>query len=149
MDLVVLKTISGLSFIGPLNEKIIVNTIQNSFNLMKSFISNHHEQINEVLLENDLYSKLEIIQALMIDIEGDQDSLQKQSIQKSLLNLHMIVEDILKLLEIIDQKIKYHNTKYFSKWRSINYEKQIVQLKKSIQILDRRYQMFLEVLKVR
>lgn len=149
METAVLTTLSGLSITSNITEKVIINTIQNSFSLVKRFVSFQHEQIKEVLSEHDLISKLEIIQALMSDIEEDKKSIQKQSIQKSLTNLHFVVEEIHRLMENIDNKIKYHQTKYFSTWRSLNYEDEIKKLKRYIQLMDTRYQMFLEVLKVR
>jgi hypothetical protein len=149
METAVLTTLSGLSITSNITEKVIINTIQNSFSLVKRFVSFQHEQIKEVLSEHDLISKLEIIQALMNDIEEDKKSIQKQSIQKSLTNLHFVVEEIHRLMENIDNKIKYHQTKYFSSWRGLNYEDEIKKLKRYIQLMDSRYQMFLEVLKVR
>jgi hypothetical protein len=150
MELVVLKTMSGLSFANylypSLNEKLLTNTIQNSFHLIKSFITFHHEQINEVIMEYDLIFKLEIIQALLT--ENEKDSFQKQSVQKVFFNLHSIVEEILKHLERIDQKINYHRSKYFSSWRRLDYGDEIKKLRKYIKLMDIRYQMFIELLKL-
>jgi hypothetical protein len=53
------------------------------------------------------------------------------------------------LLKKIDIIIKQHNEKYFSKWRSLNYEDDIYELKRNIKLMDIRYSMFLEILKVR
>lgn len=153
MELMVLGTLSSLSLASNITEKLLTNTIQNSFSLIKNFVSFHHEQINEVLSEHDLISKLEIIQALMTDIENESSDEDKprirQSVQKALMNLHLVVEEIVRLLENIDNKIKYHSTRYFSGWRRLNYEDEIKKLKKLIKLMDIRYQMFLEVLKVR
>ncbi len=145
IPLAVINTISSL----PFTEKLIHNTIQKSFMVIKSFVTSHHEQIKEILTEYDLISKLEVIQGLMNDIENDKSLIHKQSIQKALINLHFIVEEIQRLLENIDNKIKYHKTKYFSSWRGLVYDEEAKKLKKSIQLMDVRYQMFLEVLKVR
>jgi len=147
MELMVLGTLSSLSLASNITEKLLTNTIQNSFGLIKNFVSFHHEQINEVLTEHDLISKLEIIQALMTDIESETS--MRQSVQKGLSKLHLVVEDIVRLLENIDNKIKYHSTKYFSGWRRLNYEEEIKKLKNLIKLMDMRYQMFLEVLRVR
>jgi len=158
MELMVLGTLSSLSLASNITEKLLTNTIQNSFGLIKNFVSFHHEPINEVLSEHDLISKLEIIQALMKDIENENEAREntrenkppmRQSVQKALSNLHLVVEDIVRLLENIDNKIKYHSTKYFSGWRRLNYEDEVKRLKKSIKLMDMRYEMFLEVLKVR
>jgi hypothetical protein len=155
MELMVLGTLSSLSLASNITEKLLTNTIQNSFTLIKNFVSFHHEQINEVLSEHDLISKLEIIQALMKDIESESNPSEnnhtpiRQSVQKALSNLHLVVEEIVRLLENIDNKIKYHSSKYFSGWRRLNYQEEIKRLQRSIKLMDIRYQMFLEVLKVR
>lgn len=142
----VLSTISSLSLATNITEKLLINTIQSSFNLMKHFVSFHHEQLKEVLTDHDLIAKLEIIQAMISDIESDKTSMDKRSIQKALTNLHLVIEDIQRLLENIDNKIKHHHTKYFSSWRGLNYDQEINRLKKCIHLMDLRYQMFLDVL---
>jgi hypothetical protein len=148
---VVLGTLSSLSFTSTLTDKLLSNSIQSSFKIMKKFVSYHHSQINEMISDSDLISKLEIIQALMHDMEKKYENQQiseKESFQKSLLNLHQIVDQIEKVLQKIDDKVKYHQTKYFHGWRTLNYEKEMKQLEKMIKLLDVRYKMFLEILKV-
>jgi hypothetical protein len=152
MELVVSSAVSQLSnftLATNITHNILSKTIQKSFQLLKKFVSSHHDQINEILIENDLVSKLEIIQALMNDIEKQINDFEKESIHKALFNLHSIVEEISNTLLKIDNKIKYHQTKYFYKWRTLNYENELQRLKRDIKLLDLRYQMFLEVLKVR
>lgn len=144
MEIALLGTITNLT------QKFLISSIQTSFSIVQNFVSCHHEQINEVLTETDLISKLEIIQSLMQDIQSESSSIvdQRSSIQKSLHNLGVAVESISGLLKNIDEKIQRHQAKYFSSWRTLQYEKQMVELKKWIKLLDIRYHMFLEVLKV-
>ncbi len=148
---VVLGTLSSLSITSSLADKLLTNSIQSSFSIMKKFVSSHHIPINELIFEWDLVSKLEIIQALMNDIEKkyqNQQISEKESFQKSLLNLHQIVDQMEKVLQKIEDKIKFHQTKYFHGWRSLNYDKEMKQLEKMIKLLDVRYKMFLEILMV-
>ena len=145
---VVLGTLSSLSIPSTIADKLLNNSIQSSFRIMKKFVSSHHESINEMIVDSDLISKLEIIQALMNDLEKKYIHSERESFQKSLLNLHQIVDQIEKILEKIDSKVKNHQSKYFHHWRSLNYEKEKKQLEKMIKLLDLRYQMFLEILKV-
>ena len=153
METAIMATISGLSLTTNITQKLLTNSIQTSFDILKLFITHHHEQINEVLSESDLISKLEIMEALMNDIENTteikiQGGNQSSALQKALTNLHSIVEQIEKLLDNINHKIKYHQTKYFANWRVLKYEKEIKKLKNLMKLLDIRYQMFLEVIKV-
>lgn len=143
MELAVIGTLTNLS------QKVITQTIQTSFGLVKNFVSTHHEQINEVLEETDLLSKLEVIQALIHDIQDHPSTKDIWTCtQKSLIHLSIIVEKISLLLKQIDEKIQRHQQKYFSSWRALNYEKLILELKSNIRLLDMRYLVFLDILKV-
>jgi hypothetical protein len=143
MEVALIGTITNLT------QKVLLTSIQTSFSIAQNFVSSHHEQINEVLLETDLISKLEIVQALMHDTQDRYNDDRSTSIQKSLQNLGVIVENISLILKQIEEKIQRHKLKYFSSWRSLNYEKLMNELKKNIKLLDIRYHMFLGVLQVK
>jgi hypothetical protein len=123
----------------------LVSAIQSSFDLFRKFVSKHHEPINDILSETDLISKLEIVQALIEDCSRIKNS-QQQSLQKSLYHLSSVVNAIVILLQKIEDKIRYHQSKYFCNWRSLDYEKHMEDLKKNIKILDMRYHMFIEIM---
>jgi len=142
MEVALIGTITNVA------QKVLLTSIHTSFQLVQNFISTHHSQINEVLNETDLLSKLEIIQALIQDIQQDHNHDIWNSTQKALKNLSQVVEQILTQLTLIDEKIKRHQGKYFASYRTLNYEKQISELKNNIRLLDLRYGMFLEILKV-
>ncbi len=144
----VLGSITGISLATNLSHTVIKSSVQSSFDLIKNFVSYHYTPIKEVIDEFDLIAKLEIIEAVMKDIENEKIN-DKQSIIKSLDNLRLIVENIHNLLKKIDNIIKDHEQKYFSKWRSLYYENEILELKRNIRLMDLRYNMFLEILKVR
>lgn len=141
MEVALIGTITNVA------QKVLLTSIQTSFQLVQNFISTHHSQINEVLNETDLLSKLEIIQALIQDIQDHNHDIWN-STQKALTNLSQVVKQILTQLTLIDEKIKRHQAKYFASYRTLNYEKQISELKNNIRLLDLRYGMFLEILKV-
>jgi hypothetical protein len=144
----VLGSITGISLATNLSNTLIKSSVQGSFDIIKNFVSYHHTQIKEVIDEYDLIAKLEIIEALMKDIEQEKIN-DKQSITKSLDNLKNVVENIHNSLKKIDIIIKEHQQKYFSNWRSLYYENEIYELKRNIKLMDLRYSMFLEILKVR
>jgi hypothetical protein len=144
----VLGSITGISLATNLSNSLIKSSVQGSFDLIKNFVSYHHTPIKEVIDEFDLIAKLEIIEAVMKDIENEKIN-DKQSITKALDNLRLVVENIHNLLQKIDNIIKEHEQKYFSKWRSLYYENEILELKRNIRLMDLRYSMFLEILKVR
>jgi hypothetical protein len=144
---IMLGSITGISLASNLSQAIIKTSIRNTFNLISNIVRYNYTQINEIINEYDLIAKLEIIEALIKDIENENN--EKKSISKSLDNLRIVIENIHNLLKKIDIIIKQHNEKYFSKWRSLNYEDDIYELKRNIKLMDIRYSMFLEILKVR
>jgi hypothetical protein len=144
----VLGSITGISLATNLSNSLIKSSVQGSFDLIKNFVSYHHTPIKEVIDEFDFIAKLEIIEAVMKDIENEKIN-EKQSITKALDNLRLVVENIHNLLQKIDNIIKEHEQKYLSKWRSLYYENEILELKRNIRLMDLRYSMFLEILKVR
>jgi hypothetical protein len=144
----VLGSITGISLATNLSHNVIKTSVQSSFDLIKNFVTYHHTHIKEVIDEFDLLAKLEIIEAVMKDIENENIN-DKKSVTKSLDNLRLVVENIHNLLKKIDNIIKEHEQKYFSKWRTIYYENEILELKRNIRLMDLRYNMFLEILKVR
>jgi hypothetical protein len=144
----VLGSITGISLATNLSNSLIKSSVQGSFDLIKNFVSYHHTPIKEVIDEFDLIAKLEIIEAVMKDIENEKIN-DKQSITKALDNLRLVVENIHNLLQKIDNIIKEHEQKYLSKWRTLYYENEILELKRNIRLMDLRYSMFLEILKVR
>jgi hypothetical protein len=158
MELVVstaVSQLSNLTFATNLTHNLLSQTIHKSFSIIKKLVSSEHEQINDVLVEHDLISTLEIIQALMNDIENPTHSLSsenyltRQSVQRALTNLHFIVEELTQSLEKIENKIKNHKEKYFHRWRTLQYDSELLKMKKNIKLLHIRYQMLLEVLKVK
>ena len=136
----VLGSITGISLATNLSNSLIKSSVQGSFDLIKNFVSYHHTPIKEVIDEFDLIAKLEIIEAVMKDIENEKIN-DKQSITKALDNLRLVVENIHNLLQKIDNIIKEHEQKYFSKWRSLYYENEILELKRNIRLMDLRYSM--------
>jgi hypothetical protein len=144
---VVLGSITGISLASNITQSLILSSIHSSYSLMKNFATKKYARINEVVEEFDLIAKMEIIEALMKDIE--KECQEKESIKKALGNLHIVMDNIHKILQHIDGVMEEHNKKYFSYWRSVCYDTEVYELKKQIKLMDLRYNMFLEILKVR
>ena len=145
---VVLSSLTGISLATNITNSLVISSIRGTYSLIKSFATHHYTQVNEVIEEYDLTAKLEIIEALMKDIEKEY-LVEKESIKKAFENLDTVVNNINKLLQKIDLIIKEHKDKYFSGWRTLSYDKEIYELKRLIRLMDLRYAMFLEILKVR
>ena len=145
---VVLGSITGLSVATNITNTLVISSITGTYGLVRGFATYHYTQVNEVIEECDLTAKLEIIEALMYDV-SKKDSTDKESIKKAFNNLDIVVTDINKLLQKIDLIIKAHKDKYFSNWRTLCYDKEIYELKRLIRLMDLRYAMFLEILKIK
>jgi hypothetical protein len=139
----IIGSITGLSVASNLTINLISASVKYSVLIVSNFMSYHHIKINEVLDEYDLISKLQIIEAIMKDINDE--NIQKESVKLAINNVHNTIDNINKNISQIDQIINNHKQKYFSNWRYLNYDNEIYELKRNIKLLDIRYQMLLEI----
>ena len=105
------------------------------------------QQVIDDLTEIDLEHTVKVIEEVVKEFEGDQVNL-KESIKKAILGVTQILEKIDSELQIIREAIEYHETKYFNNWRSFNCKCNIETIRKNKIILDRRYTILIDLLKV-
>ena len=91
----------------------------------------------------DLNSKLEIIHSLIKELNEEK---LKEFQKISLKSIEILIDEINKELIDINQKINYHNSKYFSSWRSINLDNNINQLNDHNILLDKRLDNLIKLL---
>lgn len=139
----ILGSLTGLSLATNLTHNLVISSVKHTITMVSNFISFHHIKINEVIDEHDLIYKLQIVEALMRDI--DKEDINKESIKLALNNVHIAVDNINMNLAQINHIINDHKQKYFANWRYINYDNQIYELKRNIKLLDIRYSMLLEI----
>jgi len=132
---------NGLS----LASNITYQLLQSTYQTLKSFATKNHYQINEVVEEYDLYTRLELIESLVHEISTKEVKFQDTT-QKIIKKINEVLEQIQGILKQIQEKIDRHNQKYLASYRTLNYDASILQLKKQIQLMNQRYQMFLDVL---
>jgi methyl-accepting chemotaxis protein len=132
---------NGLSLASNLTYQLLQSTYQT----LKSFATKNHYQINEVVEEYDLYTRLELIESLVHEISTKEVKFQDTT-QKIIKKINEVLEQIQGILKQIQDKIDRHNQKYLASYRTLNYDASILQLKKQIQLMNQRYQMFLDVL---
>jgi methyl-accepting chemotaxis protein len=132
---------NGLSLASNLTYQLLQSTYQT----LKSFATKNHYQINEVVEEYDLYTRLELIESLVHEISTKEVKFQDTT-QKIIKKINQVLEQIQGILKQIQDKIDRHNQKYLASYRTLNYDASILQLKKQIQLMNQRYQMFLDVL---
>ena len=93
---------------------------------------------------------LEFTIGIIEDVVKDYDAkdLNNVAINKALSGVHEILELIHKELNIIKGAIEYHNSKYFSGWRSFTWSGNLEAIKQYSVTLKNRYSMLFELLKI-
>ena len=126
---------------------VLLNTISGTINSVNYIVSN--DSIPEVniiknkIIQMDLNSKLEIIHSLIKELNEEK---LKEFQKISLKSIEILIDEINKELIDINQKINYHNSKYFSSWRSINLDNNINQLNDHNILLDKRLDNLIKLL---
>lgn len=135
--------IQGVAIASMLGKTVMTETC--SAMLCKlSGICSHPCYQNE-LLELDLESKLKVIDALMQQLDANNKEL---SIAVAITTLHEIVNKIHKTLEKVHDELNYHETRWFSGWRTPYIYYEVEELKTDSVILDKRLQTLMLVMRV-
>jgi cellobiose-specific phosphotransferase system component IIB len=105
------------------------------------------EYVKKELAKIDLVYTVEVIKEVVReqDIEGKE---MKDSIKRALLGVNEILEKIHDELNTINESIKNHESKYFNGWRGFTCKYNLRTIIKHKNILDSRYKIFIDLLKV-
>jgi len=143
------KTISIISAIGM---NVIIKTLTSTTNSICTLITHLTsydqpgiEKIIKCLKDIDLEFYITVISQLVNEYKDIQVN---STIKKALLGVNDILEEINLELTIIKEAIEYHKTKYFSSWRKINCKCNINTIKKHKIILENRYKILVDLLKI-
>ena len=93
----------------------------------------------------DLEFTITILDQLVKEQEG---KILQESVKKALFGVSDILTNIHDELKVFHDSIGYHNTKYFSGWRSFSCMSSIDVIKQYNEILRNRYNMLFELLKI-
>jgi hypothetical protein len=132
-------TIAGKSLFG----KVIYDT----YDLVK--ISTIHPAVNQVLSDIDLEADLEVIEALIKDIEKNGGVEHEQSPLAICLHqvdrmVHMIRDE----LKLINMELDAHGEKWMARWRTPNYRPGLDRLVNHKKILDKRVARLIELMRI-
>lgn len=139
----VLGAVTSINLATSLAHNIVTGTIHGTYIVTNKLLTYHNTQVKEVLEEYDLIAKLEVIEAMTKNINDE-----REFVKLSLEHLSSILKRIHCTLNDINSIIEYHNTKWFNSWRPLNYDDKLNELKKSITLLDKRYHMFINMMKI-
>ena len=121
--------------------KNIIDKIKNINNIL--LILSSEKELNNMLNEFDIYMRLSTIETICKNIKR-----HNENINGSLNFLMSVLIEIEELLVILNNKIDYHKTKYFNKYRKNDLTKEIENLKTLNNKLEKRYNILIDTLKI-
>lgn len=144
------NTVSLMSCIG---NDLISRTIKktsDSICCVCRYLMNYDEpyayDVVHELKKLDLEFTVSVLQKF---IEENKEIEYADSIKESLLKINDILQIICKQLNEIKESVDYHETKYLYKWRSLNCKSNICGVKKNVKILENRYCILMDFLKIK
>lgn len=102
------------------------------------------KDIIKELKKTDLELKLKVLDAFIKENTGN---IEKESVKHAINGVHEVLIDINKGLNALENATIWHNTKYFSSWRSLSCEYSIHDIKKHNSLLDTRTELLFKILK--
>lgn len=104
------------------------------------------QDIKNRLVDIDLEFFITVLDQL---VKEQKEKINKESVKLALVGMNNILEEIHKELNIIKETIEYHQSKYFSSWRSFsNCSYSIDSIKKHKDILHQRYEILTDLLSI-
>ncbi len=141
---------SGAIVVGTLCFKFIaeniVFSIKSIHDIFSYLNSSKHHSIKESLEDLDIKEKIIIVETLLSELKSKQI---KKSVKHSVNSVGHSIEEINHNLKKLKDEIEYHNTKYFSNWRTFNYDDIIENLKKKNNLLNCRLDLLIKLLSIK
>jgi hypothetical protein len=97
-------------------------------------------------LQLDIEVVLSVVEALVREIPDEEANSEATSL--CIKNIERVIVKIQEQLLEIHSETAYHKTKYFNGYRTLNLEKNLVQLRAQKKILDQRIDLLMKVLAV-
>lgn len=135
--------------------------------VVKQLYTYKNPEVDKLLNDIDLEAKMNIYKAtiyqLMVNTSPELSDLQRTQLIAAC-NTNIDTTDPVKLclkylcnninnihssLHSINNKVKYHQTKYFHKWRVLDIDNEIKRIKKEIKIMDNRFNTMINLLKIK
>lgn len=137
--------ITGLTIAG---KSLFGRVIYDTYDLVRD--TAYHPEVSSRLAEIDLEADLEVIEALLKQLERNGGIENDQSPLAICLHqvdrmVHLIRDD----LKLISMELKEHENKFMAKWRTPNYHSHLYRIVKHKEILDKRTEMLIKLIKLR
>jgi len=104
----------------------------------------YNDLLEKVIKELDIKSELDIVQAILFDLSNYNEN---RIIKVSSEQVKNTVNDIHHELKEIQKELEYHKTRYMCYWRTPNYTDNLIRLKTFRDILRKRRELLISVLK--
>ena len=125
--------------------KAISDVTTNIYNLLYNIVDNRDPVLDKTIEELDIKVQIQTINSMINNITPE---LKTEAISLSLHHLHDIICKIREDLKIISNILIQHSEKYFSYFRSVDYKRELKELKNHKKILDTRLDLFVKLIKV-
>ena len=151
-----LSVASNIGSIKSFGTDIIIKTISftasNIYYLTTKIISKSksNKKINnleQVEKELDLLETIKIYDSWVTELKNKKSEFLNNSptIKISIEAINASLDDLHKILLIIDKKVHEHENKYFNKWKTLDLDEDINELKFKKKILDSRFEMLQKI----
>lgn len=136
---------SGVILIGgKIFSNIINDTSVKVVSIVETALIHNHTDVHELFTELDLDVRLAVINSLIKNIKKEQSN---ETVNICLKSLYDVITKINKITHDIDGIIEQHKEKYFSGWRQIDVDSQIIDIQKQSDLLDKRFSLLTNVIK--
>lgn len=129
----------------------IIKTSQRVISLIEEMSNNGDALFNKFINQTDIYVRLDVIEALMTDIESHESSISpilSKTVEISLKHLQKIVETIENELQNLKDEVELYNLSYMSYIRSFDYNNRIIILSSHITTMESRLNTLITILNI-
>jgi hypothetical protein len=129
----------------------IIKTSQRVISLIEEMSNNGDALFNKFINQTDIYVRLDVIEALMTDIESHESSISpilSKTVEISLKHLQKIVEIIENELQNLKDEVELYNLSYMSYIKSFDYNNRIIILSSHITTMESRLNTLITILNI-
>jgi hypothetical protein len=129
----------------------IIKTSQRVMSLIEEMSNNGDALFNKFINQTDIYVRLDVIEALMTDIESHESSISpilSKTVEISLKHLQKIVEIIENELQNLKDEVELYNLSYMSYIRIFDYNNRIIILSSHITTMESRINTLITILNI-
>lgn len=132
-----------------LGRQIMTQAISDASNTIYQSLTNlvcYSQNVENVLSDLDIGNKIKILEQLSKILNNYNTS--NPLVDMALEHMHDMIIRIREDIKIINKKLENHKNKLFSSWRKVNCRKEVENLKRHSNILDKRIELLFKSLEI-